>query len=40
MRDRIWHTAYARWYDNRKAGHRLRAALWGFLADAFIRVAY
>ncbi len=40
MRDHIWHAAYARWYDNDKAGHQRRAAVWGFLADAIIRVAY
>lgn len=29
----IWHAAYARWYDHDKAGHRVRAAIWGWVAD-------
>ena len=29
----IWHAAYARWYDHHLAGHRIRAAIWGWIAD-------
>lgn len=29
----IWHAAYCRWYDHREAGHRTRAAVWGWIAD-------
>lgn len=32
-RDRLWHAAYRRWYDHDAAGHRLRAAAWGWAAD-------
>lgn len=28
-----WDAAYGRWYDHDRAGHRLRAAVWGFIAD-------
>lgn len=28
-----WHIAYARWYDHDRAGHRIRAALWGWITD-------
>lgn len=34
-----WHRAYCRWYDHREAGHRIRAALWGWLADRVVRWA-
>ena len=33
-RTRLWHAAYARWYDHRAAGHRVRAFIWGLIADA------
>ena len=33
MKHRIWHVAYARWYDHREAGHPRRAAVWGWVAD-------
>ena len=36
-RDRIWHALYCRWYDAREVGHRRRAAIWGWLADAVCR---
>lgn len=28
-----WHRAYRRWYDHNRAGHRVRAAIWGWIAD-------
>jgi hypothetical protein len=28
-----WHAAYRRWHDHRGAGHRIRAAVWGWLTD-------
>lgn len=34
-----WHGAYCRWYDHREAGHRVRAALWGWYADRIVRWA-
>lgn len=36
---RRWHGAYCRWYDHREAGHRVRAAAWGFIADLIVRWA-
>lgn len=30
---RAWHAVYRRWYDARHAGHRARAAVWGWVAD-------
>ena len=35
----VWHQAYCRWYDQRAAGHRIRAAVFGFLADRVVRFA-
>jgi len=35
---RLWHSFYARWYDHREAGHRLRAAAWGWVADRTVRL--
>lgn len=29
----LWHRAYCRWYDADRAGHRRRAAAWGWVAD-------
>jgi hypothetical protein len=33
----VWHRAYVRWYDHHYAGHRMRAAVWGRIADAICR---
>lgn len=35
--DDRWHYAYCRWYDHDRAGHNLRAAAWGRVADALCR---
>ncbi len=32
----IWHAAYSRWYDHDRAGHRRRAAVWGWVADRIV----
>lgn len=37
MRDRMWHAAYVRHYDHQEAGHRVRARIWGVIADAICR---
>ena len=34
---KIWHRMYVNWFDNHYAGNRVRAALWGFAADAVVR---
>lgn len=34
---KIWHAAYCRWYDHDRAGHALRASLWGRVSDAIAR---
>jgi hypothetical protein len=34
-----WQAAYNRWYDHRQAGHRGRAAIWGWIADRVASVA-
>lgn len=36
---RPWHHAFAAWYDHREAGHRWRAAFYGWLADRLVRWA-
>lgn len=36
---RLWHGAYCAWYDHDRAGHGLRAALWGWFADRIVRFA-
>lgn len=36
---RLWHPAYCAWYDQDRAGHRLRAAVWGWIADRIVRWA-
>lgn len=33
-----WHNAFCRWYDHDRAGHKVRALLWGVVADQIIRV--
>lgn len=35
----LWHRAYCRWYDHDRAGHRVRAAVWGWWADRIVRWA-
>lgn len=29
----LWHRAYCNWCDADRAGHTLRARMWGFVAD-------
>lgn len=29
----LWNRAYCRWYDHRQAGHKIRATVWGRVAD-------
>lgn len=36
-RTALWHNAYCRWYDHDRAGHRVRAAIWGRIADQIVR---
>lgn len=36
---RLWHVAYCAWYSHDRAGHRIRAALWGWYADRIVRWA-
>lgn len=36
---RVWHGAYCAWFDHDRAGHRLRAAVWGWFADRIVRWA-
>lgn len=35
--EKAWHAAYCRWYDADRAGHPIRAAVWGWLADRICR---
>lgn len=35
----VWHRAYCSWFDHKHAGHRLRAAVWGWFADRIVRWA-
>lgn len=35
----VWHRAYCNWYDHDRAGHRVRAAAWGFIADRLVHWA-
>lgn len=35
----IWHRAYCTWYDHHHAGRRVRAAVWGWIADRLVRLA-
>lgn len=32
-----WHRAYCKWYAHDLAGHKLRAAIWGFISDRIVR---
>lgn len=34
----VWHGAYIRWYDHREAGHRVRTAVWGWIADRLVNI--
>lgn len=34
----LWHRAYCHWHDHHRAGHTLRAAAWGWLADRLVRL--
>lgn len=34
----LWHRAYCSWYDHDRAGHGLRATVWGWLADRLCRL--
>jgi hypothetical protein len=33
MNSDTWHRFYCLWYDHRKAGHRVRAAVYGWITD-------
>jgi hypothetical protein len=33
MNSDTWHRFYCLWYDHRKAGHRIRAAVYGWITD-------
>lgn len=33
----LWHKCYCRWYDNDKAGNKIRTAFWGVLTDQIAR---
>lgn len=35
----VWHRAYCNWYDADRAGHWLRATVWGWVADRLVRFA-
>lgn len=35
----LWHHAYCNWYDRDRAGHRVRAIAWGWVADRLVRFA-
>ncbi|NYD39926.1 hypothetical protein BJZ21_004041 [Nocardioides panaciterrulae] len=37
MRTALWHRAYCNWFDHDRAGHNVRAAVWGWLADRLVR---
>lgn len=39
-RTTIWHAAYRRWYDHKKAGHPRRAAVWGWINDRVASVLW
>lgn len=36
---RIWHPFYCAWLDHGDAGHRVRAAVYGWIADRLARWA-
>lgn len=31
--DALWHECYCRWYDHDRAGHKIRAMVWGVLTN-------
>lgn len=33
-----WQAAYNRWYDHDRAGHSVRAGVWGWAADRLVRI--
>lgn len=35
----IWQSAYVKWYDHDRAGHKVRAGIWGWIADRIVRFA-
>ncbi|MGZ6772825.1 MAG: hypothetical protein ACXVIQ_14625 [Ilumatobacteraceae bacterium] len=35
----LWHRAYCNWYDADRAGRKIRAAVWGFVADHLVTFA-
>ena len=35
----LWHRAYCDWYDHDRAGHKVRAAIFGWIADRIVRWA-
>lgn len=39
-RHRVWHRLYIAWYDHDHAGHRVRAAVIGRIADAYARIIW
>ena len=39
-KERVWHRAYQRWYVHDRAGQKLRAGLWGIIADGIARVIW
>ena len=36
---RAWHGAYVRWYDAALAGHKIRAAVYAWVADRLVSFA-
>lgn len=40
MRHDVWHALYRRWHDHDLAGNHARAAVWGWLADRYVAVAW
>lgn len=34
----LWHRAFCRWFDHDRAGHRVRAAVWGSVADRLVNL--
>lgn len=33
MNSETWHRYYARWYDHRAEGHKIRAGIYGWITD-------
>jgi len=38
-RQALWHRAFCAWYDHDRAGRRVRARAWGFIADRLAHLA-